>query len=43
MLWVIGVLALYHDPARIAAALDKQRRILRKRARNARKTFFDAF
>jgi hypothetical protein len=43
MLWLTGVTAQYHDPARLSAGLDKQRRILRKRIRNARKAFFDAF
>jgi hypothetical protein len=42
-LWLIGVVALYHDPARIAAHLDKRRRILGKRIRHVRKAFFDAF
>ena len=42
-LWLIAVIALYHDPARIAAILDKRRRMLAKRIRNARKAFFDAF
>ena len=43
LLWLIGVVSLYHDPARITGTLDKQRRILGKRIRNARKAFFSAF
>jgi hypothetical protein len=43
VLWLIGVIALYHDPARISGTLDKRRRILGKRIRNARKAFFSAF
>ena len=43
LLWVTGVIALYHDRERIGNTLDKQRRILGKRLRHARKAFFNAF
>jgi hypothetical protein len=43
LLWLTGVIAMYHDPSRVVAVIDKQRRIFGKRVRNARKSFFDAF